>query len=1174
MELHMVSKLYQWSSKSAQNYRAWKRALEIGLSAKRKLGFVKGTVVRSATDENLAELWDTCNNMVICWIMGSVSESTARSIMFVGTASEIWQQLEKRFSLSDGSRKYKLNEDTYEITQSGSSVGEYYTKMKCVWEELDNINVLPVLAIVTPEISVFLAALNKQKEEQRLFQFLNGLEEHFSHQSSQILMIDPLPSVEVACSLLQQEESQRLLFKSSANIESLALLSKGIVKDKCSICGFKWHPPEKCGEAHVESGNISFTPQQFEQLLKSVQQMSQFNAEEEIDHHQFVAGLDNKEGNKYVKGSYGLWHHRLGHVSDVKMNQIHEISVSKSSHDNCLSCPMTKFTKLPYSISESHSSNVFELIHIDIWGSYKVSTHGKFRYFLTIVDDCSRGTWIYLLEQKSDSFEALKSFIKFVTTQFDKQIKIVRSDNALEFVKGQCGPYLASQGIVHQTSYVDRPQQNGRVKTKHRHILDTTRALRFHSKLPLKFWGDCVTTATFLINRLPSSVVGNVTPYEILLKKKLDYTSLRVFGCLAMVSNPLRTADKFDPRGVPCVFLGYPSNQKGYKFYNLLTKTTFVSRDVVFNETLFPFAENSTKKFLNPLPTTFSCYTQASNYWNDLSDDCIIPNNQNHTSPTVNPDSNSTIQTPSITVTETSSLPTAPIISPSVQIYLVNLLYHQEVFQDFVTALLVQKDLVNFKEAVADPGWCAAMDVELKALEENGTWELTVLLAGKKAIGSHWIFKTKLKADGTEERKKARLVVQGNRQRHGIDYQETFAHVAKMVTVRSLLAIAAVKGWFTCQMDVSNAFLHGDLFEEVYMKPPLGYIGKGHNVSADSKLDPQMVCKLKKSLYGLKQAPRQWFSKLSSVLLEFGYTQSKTDYSLFVKKEGTSFTVVLVYVDDLLITGNDESQINSLKAQLSLVFHMKDLGEYTKELLKERRVLNNKPYKLHMEPNLKLQADVGTPLQDPEVYRRFIGKLFYLTITRPDICYIVQLLSQFMQSSTSVHMQAVKHLLRYLLNSPRQGDLQQVIVFFWETLQLAGNPTKQVVVSRSSAEAEYRAMAMTCCEVTWLVNLFKDLGIKDMKPVELFCDNQAALYIVANPIFHARTKHIEVDCHYVRDQLKADKIKHTYVHTKSQLADVFTKVVSVDQHTKLVSKLGVSSSINSQLEGECTKDKG
>ena len=205
----------------ANNYRAWRRAIEIGLSTKRKLGFIKGTVLCSTTDPNLSELWDTHNNMVICWLMGSESESIARSIMFVGTASEIWQQLERRFSLSDGSRKYKLNKDTYEITQSGGLIGEYYTRMKCVWEELDNLNVFPVIGNVTNEVSVFLTALSKQKEEQRLFQFLNGLDDHYSHQRSQILMITPFPNVENACSLLQQEESQRMLFGGTSGVSNV-----------------------------------------------------------------------------------------------------------------------------------------------------------------------------------------------------------------------------------------------------------------------------------------------------------------------------------------------------------------------------------------------------------------------------------------------------------------------------------------------------------------------------------------------------------------------------------------------------------------------------------------------------------------------------------------------------------------------------------------------------------------------------------------------------------------------------------------------------------------------------------------------------------------------------------------------------------------------------------------
>ncbi|GKA14265.1 cysteine-rich receptor-like protein kinase 8 [Tanacetum coccineum] len=304
------------------------------------------------------------------------------------------------------------------------------------------------------------------------------------------------------------------------------------------------------------------------------------------------------------------------------------------------------------------------------------------------------------------------------------------------------------------------------------------------------------------------------------------------------------------------------------------------------------------------------------------------------------------------------------------------------------------------------------MDLELKALDDNGTWELTSLPAGKKVIGSHWIYKTKLKADGNVERKKARLVVNGNNQRHGVDYQETFAQVAKMVTLRSLLAVAALKGWDTCQMDMSNAFLHGDLIEEVYIKPPLGYIGKGHKVSSVNSIDSTLV----------------WLEVCRS------------SQGIFISQH-----------------------------------------KYTRELLKEGGVLNNKPYKLPMDPNLKLQADIGQGI---------------------------------------------------LLAKDSAVQLKAYCDSDWASCPMT---------RRSSAEAEYKAMSLTCYEVTWLVSLLKDLGIKNLDPADLYCDNQAALYIAANLVFHARTKHIEVDCHY---------------------------------HTKLLSKLGVTEAINSQLEGECTKERG
>ncbi|GJS79896.1 retrovirus-related pol polyprotein from transposon TNT 1-94 [Tanacetum coccineum] len=427
------------------------------------------------------------------------------------------------------------------------------------------------------------------------------------------------------------------------------------------------------------------------------------------------------------------------------------------------------------------------------------------------------------------------------------------------------------------------------------HILKVTRALRFQASLPLRFWGDYVTTATYLINRIPSSVLQNKTPYEMLLNNVPYYSNLRVFDCFVVATNPSSVVDKFVPRGIPCVFLGYPAHQKGYKLYNILTHSSFVSRDVVFHEHIFPFNESSSQNFF-PMPVSMP----------------------NHT--------------------------------------------HPVVYDDFT-----QQDPKGFKEAVKDAGWCDAMNAELRALEENGTWELVDLPPNKKVIGTHWIFKTKLRSDGSIDRNKARLVVQGNRQMKEVYYEETFAPVAKMITVRPLLAVEDIT-----QMDVSNAFLHGYLFEEVYMQLPMGYVGKGENVQ-DTKISSSKVYKLKKSLYGLKQAPRQWFSKLSSALVSFGYQQSKADYSLFTKKNAEGFIVVLVNVDDLMIT-------EVRNAEFGLFVSQKNC---TMEMLQEAGVMNSRPYKLPMDPSLKLLAD----------------------------------------SPTLAHMQAVIHLLKYLLNSPGEGIL-------------------------------------------------------------------------------------------------------------------------------------------------------
>jgi hypothetical protein len=265
-------------------------------------------------------------------------------------------------------------------------------------------------------------------------------------------------------------------------------------------------------------------------------------------------------------------------------------------------------------------------------------------------------------------------------------------------------------------------------------------------------------------------------------------------------------------------------------------------------------------------------------------------------------------------------------------------------------------------------------------LKKNHTWTVTDLPSGKHPIGCKWVYKIKHKANGDVERYKARLVAKGYTQREGSDYSDTFSPVAKLTTVRVLLALASVKGWHLHQLDVNNAFLHGSLDKEIYMKLPPGFeVEKKHQ-----------VCKLQKSLYGLKQASRQWFSKFSSTLIKHGFTQSKSDYSLFTKTQDFAFLALLVYVDDIVIASNDPKAISNLTSYLNSAFQLKDLGplkfflgleiahsskgisvsqrKYALEILDDCGVLAAKPALVPMEPNVKLSRDDGELLTDPTSY--------------------------------------------------------------------------------------------------------------------------------------------------------------------------------------------------------------
>ncbi|KAG8494583.1 hypothetical protein CXB51_012012 [Gossypium anomalum] len=789
-----------------------------------------------------------------------------------------------------------------------------------------------------------------------------------------------------------------------------------------------------------------------------------------------------------------LWHARLGHVPSSKLHHVpflQSLSFDDKLIHSCTVCPLARQTRQPFSHSVTRSPKPFDLVHLDIWGPYRISTHSGHRYFLTIVDDHSRMTWVYLLKHKSETLLYLKQFIQLVKNQFSASIRYFRSDNGSEFFNSECSSLFTNLGIIHQTSCVHTPQQNGVAERKHRHLLEL---------------------------------------------QTLDSDFLRLSPS---PNSPLPLTPASPPATVPSSTL--PAS------------------------TSIPGCSSSP----HVPPRRSSRITKPPNWLHDF-----------------------------ITSTGSSSSQ----FSISNHISYSHLPTHTQLFLSSTSSLVEPK---SYSEAIQNPAWIKAMEEEISALESNNTWSVVPLPPGKFPIGCKWVYKIKYKASGEVERFKARLVAKGYSQKEGVDYGDTFSPVAKLVTVRAVLALASIFLWPLFQMDVFNAFLQGDLCEEVYMELPAGFCSQEGT-----------VCRLQKSLYGLKQASRQWNLKLTQALVSAGFQQSKFDYSLFTKRQGGKVVLLLIYVDDLVITGNDEFLIKELKGILNQNFKMKDLGElkyflgleilrskdgiflnqrkYALELIADSGIGGAKSATTPLEQNTKLTAieyDQGirqeekedSLLQDKTVYQRLIGRLLYLTHTRPDITYAVHYLSQFMQYPKVSHLNAALRVVRYIKNCPGQGILLssssscQLIAFCdsdWASCPMSRKSVtgfciklgssliswkakKQNTVARSSAEAEYRSMAATASEIVWLNGLLEELGANLIKPSKLFCDSKAALQIAANPVFHERTKHIEIDCHFIREKIQEGLIQTEHVASEEQLADVLTKALGIKQHGYLVSKLGV-----------------
>ncbi|XP_057991842.1 retrovirus-related Pol polyprotein from transposon TNT 1-94 isoform X2 [Hevea brasiliensis] len=532
---------------------------------------------------------------------------------------------------------------------------------------------------------------------------------------------------------------------------------------------------------------------------------------------------------------------------------------------------------------------------------------------------------------------------------------------------------MIQNDILHQSSCVDTPSQNGVTERKNWHLLEVTRALLFQMKVPKHFWADAVSTACFLINRMLSSVLNGDIPYTALFfTKSLFPIEPRIFCCTCFVRDVRPQVTKLDPKSLKCVFLGY----------SLLQKWRLEISDS------------------DPPPAT------------SLGD------------PVPHTDHDSNLDLP-IALRKDKRSCTYPIAS------FVSSNQLSSCSQCFVISLDSVPIPNTVGEALSHLGWCDAMKEEMEALDGNGTWELLPLPTGKKAIGCKWVFTVKVNPDDFVTRRKARLVAKGYAQTYGVDYSDTFSSVAKLTSIRLFISLAATYDRLLHQLDIKNAFLHGYLQEEVYMEQPPGFVAQG---------ELGKVCRLQMSLYGLKQSPRTWFGRFSEAVQEFGMQKSKCDHSVFYRQSEVGLILLVVYVDDIVITGSDSAGISSLKTFLQTQFQTKNLGllkyflgievmrskkgiflsqrKYVLDLLTETGKLGAKSCSAPMTPTLQLLAGDSELFEDPERYRRLVGELNYLTVTRFDITYTVSVVSQFMSSSTVAHWEALEQILCYLKGAP------------------------------------------------------------------------------------------------------------------------------------------------------------
>nr|GEX45323.1 zinc finger, CCHC-type [Tanacetum cinerariifolium] len=724
-----------------------------------------------------------------------------------------------------------------------------------------------------------------------------------------------------------------------------------------------------------------------------------------------------------------LWHARLGHLNFDDINKMTRKGlvegIPRINHAGqiCDACLLEKHNRTPFpNQAKFRSKNSLDLVYGDFCTPISPATHFGKKFIFLLVDDCTRFMWAYFLTSKDQTFSTFKEFRQRIEMEMRIKLRMLRTDRG--------APYS--------------PQQNRVLERRNRTVLSTTRSMMKAMKLPLTFWAEAVKHAIYILNRVPTRALVDKTPYEALYNRKPNLENLRIFRCTAYAKITIPHLKKIDDRIIPMIYLGVEEGSKACRLYDPIAKKKHVSRDVKFMETK-PWDWDKNGEDTNTQDTIWTSFVDPIT---DLDSPVTPP------AYTYNPNSE---EKEKATICSLRNSKDRFDDTPVRGFKVLTERYQNAREVETETLLFTKEEPYNYKEASTDKKWIEAIEIELDSINKKNTWTLTTLPINQKAIGLKWVYKAKRDAKGKIIKYKARLVAKCYVQEQRIDFDEVFAPVARIETVRLILALAAYHSWQVHHLDVKLAFLHGDLKEEVYVTQPEGFIQQGNSGK---------VYKLTKALYGLRQAPRAWNMKLDQTLKSLDFKKCNLEQAVYTKRSKTSTLIVGVYVDDLIIT--------------------------------------------------------GTPRKELEIY------------ARPE-----ESSPEGSEASNPIHQR-------------NKGTWHNI-----HKKKAAARLQKQPTVALSSCKSEFMVATGAACQALWLKRLLSELTGCEEKRITLKVDNISAIALVRNPVFHGRSKHIDIHYHFIRECVENGHINVEHVSGELQRAHILTKALPRLKFVTMRQMLGV-----------------